>query len=108
MRRDRAKRGEQLFRVLVHRLDLGAAQQFGEKPHHRLAVLQHVGNAGGRAGIVFQHVELVGPRAHDIDARDVAINVFRRTDSRHFRPESGVREHQFLGMMPAFTASRGP
>ena len=93
-RRHRAQGGEQVVRIIVDRRDPHAIEQLGEQPHHRLAVLQHVGDAGGRAGIVLEHVEGVGIDPHDVDAGDVDIDIARRLDPRHDRLEGGVLQHQ--------------
>ena len=58
-RRDRLQRREQLVRIVLDRRDAMPREQLGEQPHHHLAVLQHVGDAGRRAGVVLEHVEIV-------------------------------------------------
>ena len=92
--RDRLERREQLVRIVLDRRDAVAREQVGEQPQHDLAVLQHVGDAGGRAGIVFQHVEGVGIDAHDVDAGDEHVDVVRHALAVHLGPEHRVLEHQ--------------
>ena len=74
-----------------------AREQFREQPHHDLAVLQHVGDAGGRARIVLEHVERLGVDAHDVDAGDVHVDVVRHALSAHLGTERGIAEHQVVG-----------
>ena len=71
-------------------------EQLREQPHHDLAVLQHVGDAGGRARVVFQHIEGVGVVAHDVDAGDVQVDVVRHLLAVHLRAEHRVLEHQIF------------
>jgi hypothetical protein len=60
-----------------------AGEQLGEEPHHRLPVLQHVGDPGGGAGIVLQHVEGGFVHAHHVDAGDVDIDPVRHLEPDH-------------------------
>ena len=71
-----------------------AREQLREEPHHHLAVLQHVGDAGGRAGIVLEDVEgaLVDP--HDVDAGDVDVDPVRHLEADHLRPVMRVAEDE--------------
>ena len=89
--------GEQFVRIVLDRRDAVAREQVRKQPHHDFAVLQHVGDAGRRAGIVFQHVEIVGIDAHDVDAGDVDIDVVRHVLAVHLRPEHRVLEDQVVG-----------
>src|SRR5205085_756678 len=63
---------------------------------HDLPVLQHVGDAGGRARVVLEHVEALGVDANDIDAADMNVDVVRHLLTVHFRPEHRILEHQFF------------
>ena len=74
-----------------------AREQFRKQPHHDLAVLQHVGDAGGRARIVLEHVEFIVVDADDVDAGDLHVDVVRHFDSDHLRPECGIAEHEIVG-----------
>ncbi len=74
-----------------------AGEQLREQPHHDLAVLQHVGDAGRRAGVVFQHVEGVGVDPDDVDAGDVHVDVVRHLLAVHLRTEHRILEHQVFG-----------
>ena len=96
LRRHGTQRRQQLVGVMIDRLDAQAAEKLGEKPQHRLAVLHHVGDAGRGAGVVFQHVELVRPRAYEVDTGDMRIEPGGGLDSCHFRPERRVREDEIL------------
>ena len=52
MRRHRLQGGQQLFGIVFDRGDRVEGEEIGEQPHHHFAVLEHVGDARGRAGIV--------------------------------------------------------
>ncbi len=73
-----------------------AGEQFRKEPQHDFAVLQHVGDAGGRARIVFQHIEGFGVDPNDIDAADMDVDVVRHLLAVHFRPEHRILEHQIF------------
>ena len=62
-------------------------EELREEMHHRLAVLQHVGDAGGRAEIVLEHVESFSLDPHDVDADDMAVDVERRIVPDHLGQE---------------------
>src|SRR5581483_600225 len=79
------------------RSDAVPCKKLGKEPQHDLAVLEHVGDPGGRAGVVFEHIEGVGMDAHDVDAGDVNVDVVRHLLAVHLRPEHRVLEHQVLG-----------
>ena len=91
---DRFQRRQQLVRIILDRRHAIAREQLGKKPQHDLAVLQHVGNAGRRAGVVLEHVEIVGVDAHDIDAGDMHVDVVRHFLSVHLRAENRILKHQ--------------
>ena len=95
-RRDGPQRREQFVRIVLDRRDAVAREQVGEEPQHDLAVLQHVGDAGGRARIVLQHVEGVGVHAHDVDAGDEHVDVVRHALAVHLRPEHRILEDEIL------------
>jgi hypothetical protein len=67
-----------------------AGKQLRKQPQHDLAVLQHVGDAGGRAGIVLEHVEGLGVDAHDVDAGDMDVDVVRDFLAVHLGPEDWI------------------
>ncbi len=89
-RRDRLQRREQLLRIVLDRGDAVLGEEVGEEPHHHLAVLQHVGDAGGRAGIVLEDVEVVLVGPHDVDAGDVDVDVVGQLQPGHLGPVVGV------------------
>ena len=97
MRRHRAQRGQQLVRIALHRRDAVAGEQVRKQPHHDFAVFQHVGHAGRRARIVFQHDEVFGIHPHDVDAGDVDVDVVRHGLAVHLGPEHRVLEDQVVG-----------
>ena len=93
-RRDRFQRRQQLVRIVLDRRDPMAREQFRKQPQHDFPVLQHVGDAGGRAGVVLEHVEDLGIDAHDVDAADMDVDVVRHLLAVHLRPEHRVLKHQ--------------
>ena len=94
---DRAQAVEQQVGVVFNRRDAVGGEQIRQQPHHHLAVLQHVGDARGRARVVLQHVELVLAGAHDVDAGDVHPDVMGRAAPRHLRAEMRVAEDKVIG-----------
>ena len=74
------------------------AEKLRKKPHHHLAVFQHVGNPRGHTQVVFQHVihavalRVGGP--HDVDAGDVCIDVPGHLHASHLGAVLGVVQHQ--------------
>ena len=95
-RGDRFQGRQQLVRIVLDRRHAVAGEQLREQPQHDLPVLQHVGDAGGRAGIVLEHVEGLGIDADDVDAADMDIDVVRHLLAVHLRPEHRILEHQIL------------
>ena len=96
-RRHGFQRAAQKLRIILHRAHSDVAKQLGEELHHRLAVLQHVGNARRRAGIVLQNVEFMLAGAHDIGADDVGVDAAGRLHAQHFGQESLVAGNQLDG-----------
>ena len=96
VRRDRCQRFQKHVRIVLDRRDPMPREQFRKQPQHDLAVLQHVGDAGRRAGIVLEHIEGVGIDAHEVDARDRYIKTVRHLLPVHLRPERGVAEHHVV------------
>jgi hypothetical protein len=89
----RGERGEALAQqigIVLDRAHLVLVEQFREHLHHRFAVFQHVADTGRRAGIVFQHVELVLAGAHDVGADDVGVDAARRAEADHLGQEGDV------------------
>ena len=95
VRRHRVQRRQQLLRIVLDRGDAVEGEEVGEEPHHHFAVLQHVGDAGGRAGVVLQHVEVGVVDAHDVDAGDLHVDAVGQLQSGHLGPEIGVAVDQF-------------
>ena len=60
-----------------------------------MAVLDHIGDARGGAGVVLQHQEGAGFVAHDIGAADMHIGVERHVEADHRLAVAGVLQHQF-------------
>ncbi len=93
-RRHAGQRLAQDFRIVVDRRHPVAGEQFGKDVHHRFPVFQHVGDAGGSPEIVLKHVELVLADPHDVDADDMAVDVFRRCKADHGGQEGLVAVDQ--------------
>ena len=73
---------------MIHRKHFADFEGARESPAHHQAVFQHVGDAAGGAGIVFQHQVLARAGiAHQIDAGDVDIDVARHSEPHHFAAE---------------------
>ena len=79
--------GEQVLRVVIDRPDANRAEEIREGPLHRHAILEQVGDAGGAAAIVLEHVIGALPVAHEIAAANVDIDVLRRREAHHLGPE---------------------
>ena len=88
------QRPEEQLRILPDRRDAVAGEKLRKEMHHRLPVLQHVGDAGRRAEIILQHIELTVARPHDVDADDVAVDVERRVVADHLGQIGHVCEDQ--------------
>ncbi len=89
------QRMQQHIGIGLDRPDRIVGEQVGEQPHHHLAVLQHVGDPRGRAAVVFQHVEAVLARAHQIDAGDMNPDAARRAAALHLGHIVGIGQDQF-------------
>ena len=73
---------------MIDRQHLAGLKGVGEGARHHQAVLEHVGNAAGRAHVVFQHQNSPGLGiAHQVDAADVRVNAARHLEADHFAPE---------------------
>ncbi len=85
---------------MVDRGDAVVGEELGEQAHHHRTVLEHVGDARGRAQVVFEDVEVVGIDAHDVDTGDVRIDPARRVEALHLGPELIVVEDEVFGDAP--------
>ncbi|MCY1531590.1 hypothetical protein D9M68_668200 [compost metagenome] len=74
---------QQQVRVVVDGGDALGREQFGEQPHHHLAVFQHVADAAGGAQVVLQHVVGAIAVAHQVDAGDMGIDVAVQVQALH-------------------------
>ena len=92
-RRDRAQRVEQQRGVVLDRQHRLPGEQLREQPHHHLAVLEHVGHAGGRAQVVLQHQVAAVAVADQVDARDVRIHLVRQVQADHRHLVGLVGQH---------------
>lgn len=71
----------------------GGGEHLGEGAFHHRAVLQHVGDPGRAAHVVFQYVELPVPVAHEVGAGNVAPDPLRWVDARALGAVAGGRLH---------------
>ena len=89
-RRAGRQRPAQHLRIVTDRPYTDFREQLREHLQHRFPVLQHVGDAGRRAGIVFEHEEFVLAGAHEIHADDVGVDVSGRRDAEHLGQEGVI------------------
>ncbi len=78
---------------MLDRLDGMSREQFGEQPHHHLAVFEHVGDTGRHPQVVLEHAELPVTITNHIDAADVRVDVVRYVDALHLAAILGVAEN---------------
>ena len=87
---------EQQIGVMGDRCDAVFTEQLGKKPHHHLAVFQHVAHPARHPEVVFEHIVFASAGsvrcANNIDAADVRINVAGHIDAHHFGAELRVLE----------------
>ena len=92
-----------------HRRHTVLDEELGEEPHHHLAVLQHVGDTAGHAQVVFEHVVLAAAvrvaGAHDVNARDVAVDAAGYIDAHHLGRNWALFRIWSAGTMPALRIS---
>src|SRR5476651_298321 len=100
--RDRFQRCEEFVGIVFDRRYAMAREQFGEKPQHDFAVFQHVGDARGRARVVFEYVKRFGVDPYDVDAGDVHVYVMRYFLAVHLRTEDRILKHHVIGDDPRF------
>jgi hypothetical protein len=93
-RRGRAQRREQLLRVVVDRADAAPLEQVGERPLHRLPVLEHVARARRRAEVVLEHEVLAALVADHVNPGHVRVHAAGRVDPDHLAAEMPRAEHE--------------
>ncbi len=84
----------QLLAVVRDRADADACHQVRERALHQVPVFDHVGDAGGGARVVLQHVEVAVRPAHEIGTVDVDVGPEGNVDALHFRAVVLVADHQ--------------
>ena len=104
-RRDGLQRRGRSLRIVLDRRDLVAGEELRGELQHRLAVLEHVADARGRAEIVLEHVPLVARDAHDVDADDVGVDVARRIEPHHLGQKAALLRISSSGTRPALRIS---
>ena len=72
-----------------------ARHQVGQHAQRHVPVLDHVGDARWRAGVVLQHQEAPGLVADDVGAADMHIGAVRRIEADHRLAVGRVAQHQF-------------
>jgi hypothetical protein len=97
LRRDRDQAVQQLLGIVGDRRDPVAGAEVREQAQHGLPVLEHVGDARGRAAVVLEHVEPPGIDPDHVDAGDMGVDAARRREAHHLGPEALVAGHEFLG-----------
>ncbi len=95
--RDRAQRGEQQRRVVVDRPHAIGGEQLRNKARHRDAVLEHVGDARGRAHVVLQHLPAAVGVAHQVTTGHVRVDAAGRAHAVHGPGEVGAADDQRPG-----------
>mmetsp|Transcript_23677 Transcript_23677/g.42197 ORF Transcript_23677/g.42197 Transcript_23677/m.42197 type:complete len:377 (+) Transcript_23677:1070-2200(+) len=94
------ERAAQALRVLADRLHFDLAEQLGEHVQHRLAIFEHIADAGRGAGVVLQHIEFIVVGAHQVGAHDMGVDVAGWCDPDHFRQKGIVARQHFGGQAP--------
>ncbi len=77
---------------MLDRPDRLRREEFGEQPHHHLAVLEHVRHPGRHPQVVLEHVVLALAGTNDVDAGDVRVDPARHVHALHLAPELRVAE----------------
>ena len=94
---DAFERFQKRVGIVLDGPDAIAAEEIREKMHHRFAVLEHVGDAGGRARVVLEHHEVVLAGADEIDADDMTVDAARRVDADHLGQKRRVLDDKLFG-----------
>ena len=89
---DMPERGEQVGGIGIDRAHAAGAEELREDALHRGAVLEHVGDAGRAAAVVFENEISSVAIADQIRAADVDIGVLGDRDAHEFRPIMGGPE----------------
>ncbi len=93
-RRDLGHGIAQPLAVVRDRADADPGAQIGEGAQHQMPVLDHVGHARWRAGIVLEDPEGTGLIAHQIDAADIDIGAMGQVDADHLGPVVRIVQDQ--------------
>ncbi len=88
------QRVEQERRVVAHRPDVVAREQLGQQAAHRDPVLQHVGDPGGSAHVVLEHLPAAVRVAHEVAAGHVRPHAAGRPDAVGGARERRARDHE--------------
>src|SRR4029079_5703145 len=87
---------QQALWIVANRRNALSGKRIREQPHHDLAVLEHIGDARGRAHIIFEHKEIALAGADQLDAADMRVSLVRWIDAHHLGPERRVELHQLF------------
>ena len=100
----RGKRSQDLAElagIVADRQHIVHVKDVGKRARHHGAILQHVGDAAGRAHVVFQHQVITGLGIADqIDTSDVRVNSRGRLQADHLAAEMLAGVHQRAGDAP--------
>ncbi len=96
-RRDVRHGGAQAAAVIIDRAQADAGHEVGEGAQHQMAVLDDIGDARRRAGIVLEHAEIAEFVADDVDAADMHIGAVRDREILHLRTVIGVAVDELGG-----------
>ncbi len=92
--RNLGQRFAQAPAVIIDRHQRHAGEQIGEGAAHEVAILNHIGDAGRRPGIIFEHPEVTLLVADDVDAADMDIGAETDGEILHLRPVIGIPEYE--------------
>ena len=88
---------EQRIGIVLDRPDRLRREKLREEPHHHLAVLEHVRDAGGHAQIVLEHAVVAAVETDHVDAGDVRVDAAGDVDADHLAAVLRIAEHAFGG-----------
>ena len=84
---------EQFGRIILHRAHAAGLEDLGEGAFQGAAVLQHITDPGGAAGVVLEHKVVTLGVADDVGAADMDVDVARHLHVYELAPEMFRRHH---------------
>ena len=85
---------KQQIGVVFHRQHVAFGQQIGKNAVGDAPVFEHVRHPGGRAQVVFQHIQLAVVVPNQIHARDVRVDIVRHVHVHHLAQKLRAGVHQ--------------